>query len=514
MTPHDHHNALRNGVHHPEARPAPVLQRRSPTRSLDRLVGSFELFTQHVAGTPLRPYQLEPAAAIIDSVRRRRGLTFTVMMSRQAGKNELSAQVEAYLLALSSRRGGSIVKAAPTFRPQIVNSMLRLQRVLDNDLTREYFDTELGYIVSVGKARAFFFSAGEDSNIVGATASILLEVDEAQDVSEEKYLKDLRPMGASTNVTTVLYGTAWTSDTLLEHVRQENARLEAVDGTRRNFRYPWHVVGQHNPFYRAYVEAEIARMGPEHPLVRTQYLLETLSGGGRMLSETQLAELRGAHGRLHAPLAGESYVAGVDIAGEDEEAEDAALRSLKPRKDSTTVTIARLTWSARSGVLEPRLEVVQLFRWTGRKHRELLPQLVDLLGAVWRCQAVVVDATGVGAGVASFLVGALGAQTVVPFAFTAVSKSDLGYQLLAAINGGGLKIFGSAPASTGGEEDPEAFFNEAPLARSGLHANQRLAWYVDPAEGHDDLLISTALAVQAAQVARPRTAFGRQARRE
>src|SRR5439155_15121480 len=135
--------------------------------------------------------------------------------------------------------------------------------------------------------------------------------------AEEKYLKDLRPMGASTNVTTVLYGTAWTNDTLLEHVRQENARLEATDGVRRNFVYPWHVVGQHNPHYQAYVQAEIARMGQEHPLVRTQYLLEPLSSGGRMLSETQLAQLGGTHPRLHAPLPGESYVAGVDIAGED-----------------------------------------------------------------------------------------------------------------------------------------------------------------------------------------------------
>src|SRR5439155_699181 len=125
------------------------------------------------------------------------------------------------------------------------------------------------------------------------------------------------------------------------------------DGEQRDFRYPWHVVAQHNADYRAYVEAELARMGPEHPLVRTQYLLEPIESAGRFFSETQLLQLQGGHGRLSAPdteMRGHGdkgreeglqpltasprlpvsvsplYVAGIDIAGEDEEAEDAALR--------------------------------------------------------------------------------------------------------------------------------------------------------------------------------------------
>ncbi|MHB0869810.1 MAG: hypothetical protein ACYC5J_10195 [Chloroflexota bacterium] len=57
-------------------------------------------FSRHVAGRPLRPYQLEPAPAILDSALHRKGLIFTVMMARQAGKNELSAQLELYLLNL------------------------------------------------------------------------------------------------------------------------------------------------------------------------------------------------------------------------------------------------------------------------------------------------------------------------------------------------------------------------------------------------------------------------------
>ena len=46
----------------------------------------------------LRPYQQEIALAILDSVFARKGLTFSVEIARQGGKNELSAQLELLLL--------------------------------------------------------------------------------------------------------------------------------------------------------------------------------------------------------------------------------------------------------------------------------------------------------------------------------------------------------------------------------------------------------------------------------
>jgi hypothetical protein len=79
----------------------------------------------------LRPYQLEVTRAVARSVIEGQGLTFTVLFPRQAGKNELSAQLEAFLLHRWSLRGGSMVTAAPTFRPQILTSRLRLERMLE-----------------------------------------------------------------------------------------------------------------------------------------------------------------------------------------------------------------------------------------------------------------------------------------------------------------------------------------------------------------------------------------------
>ena len=43
----------------------------------------------------LRPYQLEAARAILESVYNKKGMTFSIEIARQGGKNELSAQLEA-----------------------------------------------------------------------------------------------------------------------------------------------------------------------------------------------------------------------------------------------------------------------------------------------------------------------------------------------------------------------------------------------------------------------------------
>ena len=161
-------------------------------------LANIALFSKRVIKRPLRPYQLDPARAIVDSIIHHRGRTFAVMMSRQAGKNELSGQLEAYLMNLYQCRGGQIVKASPTFKPQTINSILRLTDRLSDPTAARRFRRREGYIVELGKARTLFFSADPSANVVGATADLLLECDEAQDVTRDKWNKDFRPMAAST----------------------------------------------------------------------------------------------------------------------------------------------------------------------------------------------------------------------------------------------------------------------------------------------------------------------------
>ena len=80
----------------------------------------------------LRPYQEEVARTILDSVMNKKGLTLSVEIARQGGKNELSAIIELTLLTLYVHRGGSAIKASPTFKPQTIISIQRLKQHLDD----------------------------------------------------------------------------------------------------------------------------------------------------------------------------------------------------------------------------------------------------------------------------------------------------------------------------------------------------------------------------------------------
>jgi GNAT superfamily N-acetyltransferase len=417
------------------------------------------------------------------------------------GKNELSAHVEAFLLYAHRLAGGTIVKAAPTFKPQLINSKMRLERVLSHlpgELPRAV-QSRFGYIIQMGEAAVHFLSAEESSNVVGATADLLLEIDEAQDVSEEKYLKDFRPMASTANTTAVLYGTAWSDDTMLARQRAANLR----DDPGAHFEFPWTVLADLSPDYRAFVEGERRRLGDDHPIVKTQYRLETVDGAGRLFNAEQLELLKGSHPRVAGQDEGSGflYVAGVDVAGESERAPDEVVRSSKPRKDSTVATIARVSYPAEL-LGEPLMELVQHHWWTGRDHSTQYSALLELLKVRWRCSMVCVDATGVGAGVASWLGRAM-AERVEAVQFSRPVKSQLGYDLLAAANAGRLRMY----AADGSAEWRE-FWEEARLCRYSIYQNTAMSFFVDDKDGHDDFVISLGLCVRAAARAAPEPAGG------
>ena len=447
----------------------------------------------------------------MNSIQKGMGLTFSAEIARQGGKNELSAHLEVLLLTLYMAGGGSLVKCSPTFRPQTVISIERLKERLVDFGFDGIYRLQMGYILQLGNARAVFLSADGSSSVVGHTADIILEIDEAQDVSKEKYSREFRPMGSATNVTTILYGTTWDSSSLLEEVKQANLELEGKDGIKRHFRYDWQEVGRYNPDYVRFVEAERQRLGEEHPLFRTQYALLPITRGGGFLSRQQIALVLGEHQRQSHPSAGSgqaaegkrTYVAGVDLAGEHEPeltAEEATGNRRGRGHDSTVITIAEVAAASPS---QPVLKVVEQYRWTGTPHSQVYGQMTGILRDVWNCHRIVVDATGIGQPVASFLRQELGSR-VIPFVITSKSKSDLGLELLSFVNSGRLKLY----RQDGSGEYRETMF-ELEKARAQYRPNQTINFYVDPQEGHDDFLVSLALVVQAAKGLGPREAKGR-----
>ncbi|NPV55228.1 MAG: hypothetical protein HPY76_00945 [Anaerolineae bacterium] len=453
------------------------------------------LFSSRLTGIRLRSYQQVVAQAVLASVFGERGRSFVIMFPRQSGKNELQAGIEAYLLLVLSQQPAEIVKVSPTWKPQSQNAMRRLERVLQaNHLTRQLWRKENGYIYRIGQARATFLSGAPESNIVGATASTLLEVDEAQDVLVSKFDREIAPMAASTNATRVFWGTAWTAATLLGRELRLARLAQQSDGIRRVFTLSAEQVAAEVPAYGDYVRAQVAMHGRDNPMVRSQYFSEEVDGAGGMFNPGRVALLLGDHPRLEQPRAGHIYAGLLDVAGEDENQGSVHTMLTNPRRDSTALTVVEVDTATLADDLirRPTYRVVHRRTWQGVRHASLYSQL-RALADHWRMAHLVVDATGVGAGLSAFLSQALPGR-VIPFNFSLRSKSQLGWQMLDLVEQGRFKEY---------HPPDDLFLRQLRAVEYEIlpGVGQVMRWAVpegarDPVDGallHDDLVLSAAL---------------------
>src|SRR3990172_5244751 len=472
-----------------------------------KVLRNVDLFARDFSGIKLRAYQVEAARAIAASVLGQKGMTFVVMFPRQSGKNELQAQIETYLLMALSLTDQEIVKVSPTWKPQSINAMRRLERVIKRNLFVRYtpWKKRSGYIFQVGTAQITFLSGAPTSSVVGATASALLECDEAQDVATEKWDKEFAPMAASTNATRVFWGTAWTSRTLLARELRAAREAEQQDGQRRVFIMDADKVAAEVPAYGQFVAEQIARLGRNHPFVRTQYFSEEIDAEGALFDARRLALMRGDHPAAEMPVAGRAYAFLLDIAGEEEASPEGEI-ILNKGRDSTALTIIEVDLSSLEDELiqRPTYRVVNRVEWVGAKHTKIYG-LVKAMVSQWDPLYLVVDATGVGAGLASFLERAF-PEKLIPFVFSQKSKSDLGWDFLAVIETGRFKDYAILDRKDGAgrlANLQRVFFQQAEACQQTVleGPGKVLRWGVpdgtrDQSTGelvHDDLLISAAM---------------------
>ena len=144
--------------------------------------------------------------------------------------------------------------------------------------------------------------------------------------------------------------------------------------------------------------------------------------------------------------------------------------------------------------------------WVGTPHPQLYATIADLARHVWQARWLVVDATGVGAGLAGFLQQAMPGK-VVPFVFSAQSKSQLGWDFLGLVESGRYKEY-----AEDAEPDTGLFWAQVEACNSQVSdaPNRLLRWSVQDPHTHDDLLISASLCAVLDRLDwRPRVARGR-----
>lgn len=473
-------------------------------------LADIDTFTRTaMPGYSLRGYQVDAAREIAGSILAGRGDQFAVVFARQTGKDEMLAQLLAFILARHAATGGSIVVAAPTLRPQALISRERLLDRLRGNPVLETAVSCSGTTVHVGKATAAFLSAARTANARGQTASLALIANEAQDIDPARWDAVFDPMAASTNAPTIFLGTTWSRHTLLARQMRYLREKEREDGRTRVFLVPWTIAAREIPAYGERVRARIAQLGERHPFIRTEYFLEELDGEQGLFPPQRIAQMQGEHPRQHRASPGKRYALLLDVAGEEESSGDQRSFGMdaSSRRDSTALTVVEVDTSSRADG-RPLYRVVDRRSWTGVSHTALHAQLVDLATSVWKASWIVVDATGIGAGLASFLASSLKGRgvRVVPFTFTSASKSALGWDFVGLIEGGRYKEYAD-------DGDPVTAEFQAQLRATEYTIvdgpGKVLRWSVPARAGHDDLVMSAAMvAVLDGLDPRPRIAVG------
>jgi len=132
-------------------------------------------------------------------------------------------------------------------------------------------------------------SASEQSKIEGATHDLLV-AEEAQDISDLKIRKSLRPMIASTKGCFVMIGTATGKKCEFYSALKIAQRSQLVTGKQNSFVYPYSICQNYNSLYRDYIAKEKIRLGEDSDEFLTSY--------GCLLPDSRITTLDGSSKKL------------------------------------------------------------------------------------------------------------------------------------------------------------------------------------------------------------------------
>lgn len=488
-------------------------------------------FARSAGERELRPYQAAPISRLLASIRNHHGDTIIIVFPRQSGKDELLLQLQAYLLYLYASVPVGIVIVNPTYHPQTVKAIRRFDALLDrNLLTRRRWRKHGRFNRALGQARVSFLSGDSKSNVVGDTASLLLVVNEAQDILPGHYYRKFVPMTASTNATRLLAGTVWTRDTLLSREIRLAHQAEQRDGRQRVFMVDADGVAAHVQDYGRHVQLAIHSHGRQHPFVKTQYFNEELDAQSGLFTPARLALIRPDRAPVIsppcAPVTGGTIfeengaAAGgreenhhtcdevaflLDVAGQDEAAIDISSSLLldndlplaNAARDSVALSIVGIDLSTLELLGAPTYRVLKRHAWTGLNHLTVFGRL-KALAESWNPGHFVIDATGVGEGLWAMLEREFPGR-VTPVKYSAAVKSEIGYRFISIIETGRFRDHSMSPQ--GGAPDPHVEAQYRACQAEILPGPAKtLRWYVpDGARDssgellHDDYLMADSL---------------------
>lgn len=462
-----------------------------------------------LVGVLLRPYQVSAANSVIASCLQKKGLEFLWVFPRQSGKDEAVAQLVALLLTLFQLREVGIVHVYPSSGQIPIGAERLVNRLVSRFADRRWTKTR-PVRVGLGKAQCAFFSGHPLAKAEGATANLLLIINESQDQIGQIVDQRFTPMRSSTNATALYVGTARTSTDYLWSKKTELDNLQVRDGVRRVFVIGPDEVGESNPAYLKFVMAQVVTKGRNHPIVKTEYFNEPVDVASGLFPPRRRALMTGTHSQIHSPLSGEVYVALIDVGGQDEAATGVFQDLHNPGRDYTVCTVVRVLPGDDIG---KEYQAVDVFVDQGSRHFQDVPGQPSLFARLltylnhWSVTAVVCDMTGVGQGLTDALIKSY-RRAVFGFDFASgFNKSRLGNDFLAIIETGRFKYFSGQD-----QEDSDAWWFHLQCEhcgyeiREGESIERGMKWGVAESARvtvrgksvpiHDDYLLSVALVAE------------------
>lgn len=299
----------------------------------------------------LRPYQIEFARRIFESLILDDGATMTGLFSRQSGKSETLALVTAVGCVFFPRlarvfpewmgkfRNGFYVGAFAPVDEQADNLYGRIVERLSSDkATAMMSDPDIDdFVVARGRVLKLVKSGSlvrkttchPKATIEGRTYHFIL-IDEAQGADKVVVDKKIAPMGAATNASMVMTGTCEYHKGIFYDTIRDNKRAEARGAKKNNFEYDWKTVARHNPQYKKKIEREKVRLGEDSDEFRLSYRIQWILEKGMFTTSERLDALGDTsmqsvvHAYHRTPV-----VAGIDVGR---------------KQDKTIVTVVYVDW--------------------------------------------------------------------------------------------------------------------------------------------------------------------------
>ena len=407
--------------------------------------------SEHVSKRPLRGPQAEIIKKVEEFVLKKSGGVMPILSARQTGKNEIAANLHKRHLFRNqfSENLRSWVRTAPTYKPQIVNSKKRLRELLKLDSKNLIHDPlflkqklikEEGYIWRLGNSSVEFISSGDNANVVGATASECLDMDEAHKVSKAKFDEDFAPFTASTNAATLLWGVASDGMDTIEWYRQRNIEEGKPE---LNLYYPCEFWMEFHAPYRAHVESRVNALGWNHPIIKTQYRLIPVSAEGRFLTDQQIRNIfESDHERQVTPKYGKRYEALIDIAAGNEDFNPQSVMEGEENTttDSTVIWIYEVTNEIAQNNVFTIIRLVNVKWITGAALPQVEKEIKETI-EFWRISKATIDAVGVGRQIAESMEQIFGVSIIKKYTASESTVSEDCFDLQARLNFSSIKMY-------------------------------------------------------------------------